>query len=112
MYDTSFSSMAITNRNLQLKQGTKVELPLWLGEMLAVSQNLNSSALVTLDIPKALSSRVMNALKADPCTVDLRAQAPHFYNLGARMLELFEEEEMVDVLSDVRLISLAVFDLI
>ncbi|THZ18816.1 hypothetical protein D6C90_09752 [Aureobasidium pullulans] len=42
----------------------------------------------------------MNALKADPKTVDLRAQAQHFYNIGARMLELFEEEEMVDILTD------------
>jgi len=41
---------------------------------------------------------VINALKAEPKTVDLRAQAPHFYALGARILELFEEEEMVDVL--------------
>jgi GINS complex subunit 3 len=44
----------------------------------------------------------MNALKADPQTVDLRAQAPHFYRLGVRILELFEEEEMGDVLGDVR----------
>lgn len=43
----------------------------------------------------------MNALKADPRTVDLRALAPHFYNLSERILELFEEEEMVDVLSNV-----------
>jgi GINS complex subunit 3 len=39
----------------------------------------------------------LNALKADPRTVDLRALAPHFYNLGARILELFEEEEMIEV---------------
>jgi GINS complex subunit 3 len=58
--------------------------------------------LVTLDPPSALSSRVLNALKADPRTVDLRALAPHFYDLGARILELFEEEEMIEVLSDVR----------
>lgn len=44
----------------------------------------------------------MNALKADPRTVDIRAQAPHFYGLGARMLELFEEEEIVEILTDVR----------
>lgn len=43
----------------------------------------------------------MNALKADPRTVDLRALAPHFYSLSERLLELFEEEEMVDVLTDV-----------
>jgi GINS complex subunit 3 len=53
-------------------------------------------------MPDALSERVMNALKADPRTLDLRALAPHFYNLSERILELFEEEEMVDVLSDVR----------
>lgn len=52
-------------------------------------------------MPEALSERVMNALKADPRTVDLRALAPHFYSLSERILELFEEEEMVDVLSDV-----------
>ena len=58
--------------------------------------------MTTIDMPHALSSRVMNALKADPRTVEVRAQAPHFYSLGARMLELFEEDEMVDVLCDVR----------
>jgi hypothetical protein len=57
---------------------------------------------VTLDPPAALSQRVLNALKADPRTVDLRALAPHFYNLGARILELFDEEEMIEVLSEVR----------
>jgi GINS complex subunit 3 len=56
---------------------------------------------VTIDPPSALSPRVLNALKADPRTVDLRALAPHFYNLGARILELFEEEEMIEVLSEV-----------
>lgn len=48
---------------------------------------------------------MLNALKADPRTVDLRALAPHFYNLGARISELFEEEEqeeaMIEVLSEV-----------
>ncbi len=43
----------------------------------------------------------MNALKADPRTVDLRALAPHFYSFAVRILELFEEEEMVEVLSEV-----------
>jgi GINS complex subunit 3 len=62
---------------------------------------VGSSPLVSLDFPTALSQRVINALKADPKTVDLRAQAPHFYALGARILELFEEEEIVDVLLEV-----------
>ena len=69
------------------------------------SQSLNTSSLVTIDPPSALSPRVLNALKADPRTVDLRALAPHFYNLGARILELFEEEAMIEVLSDVSSLS-------
>lgn len=56
---------------------------------------------MTLDLPSALSDRVLNALKADPRTVDLRSLAPHFYSLGIRVLELFEEEEMADILGDV-----------
>ena len=89
-----------------MKPGTRVDLPLWLGEMLAVAGSSQSgSALVTLDFPPALSQRVVNALKADPKVVDLRAQAPHFYALGARVLELFEEEEVGDVLIEVRGIS-------
>jgi GINS complex subunit 3 len=83
-----------------LKTGTRVDLPLWLAEMLAVSSPSSSKALVTLDMPPALSPRVMNALKADPKSVDLRAQAQHFYSLGARMLDLFEEDEVLDVLTD------------
>jgi GINS complex subunit 3 len=43
----------------------------------------------------------MNALKADPRTLDLRALASHFYSLGVRILELFEEEELVSILNDV-----------
>lgn len=58
---------------------------------------------MTLDLPPALSERVLNALKADPRTVDLRSLAPHFYSLGIRVLELFEEDNMADILSDVRL---------
>ncbi len=65
------------------------------------SQSLNTSSLLTLDPPSALAPRVLNALKADARSVDLRALAPHFYNLGARILELFEEEELIEVLSDV-----------
>ncbi|KAI2730482.1 hypothetical protein CBS147332_2334 [Penicillium roqueforti] len=88
------------NAGEDIKAGTRIDLPLWLGEMLSIGARLGTARLVTLDMPEALSERVMNALKADPRTVDLRALAPHFYNLSERILELFEEEEMVDVLSD------------
>jgi GINS complex subunit 3 len=68
--------------------------------MLAVSSPASSKNLVMLDLPSALSARVMNALKADAKSVDLRALAQHFYGLGARMLDLFEEDDVLDVLTD------------
>jgi len=83
-----------------VKQGTKLELPLWLAEMLVISQNASNASTVSLDLPASLSTHVMNALKADARTVDLRSLAPHFYSLGARILDIFEDDELVDVLSD------------
>jgi GINS complex subunit 3 len=81
-----------------LPSGTKVDLPLWLAERLAVSQLTPQTSLITLDLPPSLSPRVMNALKADPKSVDLRSLAANFYGLAERILELFEEEEVCDVL--------------
>ena len=68
--------------------------------MLAVSSPSSTKSLVTLDLPPSLSLRVMNALKADSKSVNLRAQAQHFYGLGMRLLELFEEEEVCNVLME------------
>ncbi|KAH8819874.1 DNA replication complex GINS protein psf3 [Xylogone sp. PMI_703] len=87
-----------------LRSGTRLDLPLWLSIMLAVSAPSPSqmpgqpSSLVTLDLPDSLSPRVLNALKADARSVDLRVLDPYFYALGARILELFEEDEVCEVL--------------
>ncbi|GAB7364043.1 hypothetical protein MBLNU230_g4599t2 [Neophaeotheca triangularis] len=101
-FDLTVPGLGYLNGNVgeDIKEGSKLEVPLWLGEMLAVSKPTGGSSLATLDLPSALGHRVVNALKADPKTVDIRAQAAHFYSLGARMLELFEEEELVEVLTD------------
>ncbi|QIW98700.1 hypothetical protein AMS68_004218 [Peltaster fructicola] len=88
------------NTGADVDQGNKLELPLWLGEMLAVSKPTGDTSLASMDMPAALGQRVINALKADPKSVQLRAQAQHFYALGARMLELFEDDEVVEVLID------------
>ncbi|KAI1002695.1 hypothetical protein K3495_g5504 [Podosphaera aphanis] len=88
----------LNNAGHALKAGTHIELPLWLAEMLAVSSASATTSLVTLDVPPCLAPRVMNALKADPLSVDIRALAQNFYGLGARILELFEDDEICDVL--------------
>lgn len=88
------------NSGEDIKEGSKLSLPLWLGEMLAVNRIAGDTSFLTMDMPDALSKRVVNALKADPKTVAVRDQAPHFYALGARMLELFDEEELVEILTE------------
>lgn len=103
-FSLSVPALSPLNNSSTVDQGTKLDLPLWMAEMLAVSKPAgpSSNSLATLDMPAALNMRVLNALRADPRSVDLRAQAQWFYGLGERMLELFEEEEVGSVLNDVR----------
>jgi len=102
-FELAVSHLSAINNGTAIENGTKLDLPLWMAEMLAVSKPAgpSSASLATLDMPPALSQRVLNALRADPKSVELRGQAQWFYGLGERMLELFEEEEMVEVLTDV-----------
>ncbi|RMZ74719.1 hypothetical protein DV737_g5806, partial [Chaetothyriales sp. CBS 132003] len=99
---TSSPSPAPHPAQTTLTSGTTLPLPLWLGTLLAVSNasTPDSNPFVTLDFPPALSTTVLNALKADPVSVDVRTQSPHFYHLGTKLLELFEEEDLVDILTD------------
>lgn len=102
-FELAVPQLSVLNNGSAIEQGTRLDLPLWMAEMLAVSKPAGpqSSSLGSLDLPPALGQRVMNALRADPKSLDLRAQAQWFYGLGERMLELFEEEETVEVLTDV-----------
>lgn len=86
------------NSSSILKSSTRVDLPLWLAQPLALNSPFANSSLITLDLPSSLSPTVIAALKASPKSVDLRAQAAHFYALATRMLLLFEEDEMLGVL--------------
>ncbi|KAH7319587.1 hypothetical protein B0I35DRAFT_477925 [Stachybotrys elegans] len=82
-----------------LKAGTQLSLPLWLAEMLALAAaGEDARAPLTLNLPASLSEAVVAALKADPRAVPLRDQSLHFYGVGVRMLDLFEEPELGAVL--------------
>ena len=61
---------------------------------------IRNAPLLEFDVPSSLSPRVINALKADPRAVDLRALALHFYGLGIKTWELLSDDEKVcDVLA-------------
>ncbi|WQF80962.1 Putative GINS complex, subunit Psf3, GINS subunit, domain A, GINS complex, subunit Psf3 superfamily [Colletotrichum destructivum] len=89
------------NPSHALKAGTQITLPLWLAEMLALANTgtaEDSKAPVTLNLPPALSQQVVQALKADPRAVPVRDQSAHFYGLGTRILDLFDERELSEVM--------------
>ncbi|KAF3765367.1 hypothetical protein M406DRAFT_256242 [Cryphonectria parasitica EP155] len=94
------------NPGEDLKAGTKLSLPLWLGEMLALASTSASGStndddtksFVNLSLPDALSSECIQALKADPRAVQLRQRSINFYGLATRLMDLFEERELDSVL--------------
>lgn len=102
-FELAVPGLSPLNNGSAIGHGTKLDLPLWMAEMLAVSKPAgpSSTSLASLDMPPALGPRVLNALSADPKSVELRAQAQWFYGLGERMLDLFEEEKTVELLIDV-----------
>ncbi|KAF4585849.1 DNA replication complex GINS protein psf-3 [Ophiocordyceps camponoti-floridani] len=82
-----------------LKPGTALSLPLWLAEMLALATaGDEGKAPLTLNHPPCLSEKIVAALKADARAVSLRDQSAHFFGIGVRMLELFDDRELGNVL--------------
>jgi GINS complex subunit 3 len=65
---------------------------------LASSGGADSRAPLTLNLPTCLGDNVTAALKADPRSVAIRDQSAHFFGVGVRMLDLFDEHELGAVL--------------
>ncbi|KXT15276.1 hypothetical protein AC579_4838 [Pseudocercospora musae] len=101
-FELNVPQLAPLNNGSAIESGSKAELPLWLGEMLAVSKPAGpaSDSLASLDMPAALSQHVVHALSAEPRSVDIRERATYFFGLGQRMLELFEDEDLTATLLD------------
>ncbi|KAK4623694.1 DNA replication complex GINS protein PSF3 [Fulvia fulva] len=99
-FELTVPELSALNAGSTVEVGTKLDLPLWLAEMLAMSKPAGpSSSLASMDVPSALGPKVMAALAAGPKSVDIRAQAQWFYGMGERILNLFDDEELADVLS-------------
>lgn len=88
------------NPSHTLKAGTRLQLPLWLAEIMALANGGgdDSTPFLSLNLPPSLRSEVVQALKADPRAVPLRDQSAHFYALATRMLDLFEDPDLAAVL--------------
>jgi len=90
------------NPGQTLKAGSRIALPLWLAELLAITSTGDlddqGKSYVTFDLPPALRQDVVQALKAEPLAVPLRDQSAHFYSLATHMMDLSEEPELSTML--------------
>jgi GINS complex subunit 3 len=102
IFQLDVPQLAPLNNGSAVEHGTRLDFPVWLAEICVLSRPApGSSAFGTIDTPSVLEDRVLNALRADPKSVDVRAQAQWYYDLARRYLELFEDEAMVEVLTEV-----------
>ncbi|EGV64475.1 hypothetical protein PSN45_004784 [Yamadazyma tenuis] len=81
-----------------IKKDTKVELPFWLAQSLAVAPVSGDASIIMLLAPDALNNTVQNAIKSDPVSIDLHSIAPNFYILAERWCALFTDEELSETL--------------
>lgn len=79
-----------------VREGSKVELPLWIAEFLAISAISETSEVGFVDLlqPDALHKKVINAIKTSPQSLDVHSVTPHFYSLVERWTKLYSDKEL------------------
>lgn len=85
-----------------IQKDTKIELPLWLAEILAICELLEESQQSFIDLlqPDFISPKVINAIKTSPTSVDLHAILPYYYRLTEKWASMFSDSELATVVSD------------
>jgi GINS complex subunit 3 len=74
-------------------KNSRVDLPYWLAELLALH------SVVNLSFPRQYSLRVRNALDAQANSVRLRDLNGYWYAVGIRLSSLIEAKDLVEILS-------------
>ncbi|TPX42841.1 hypothetical protein SeMB42_g04967 [Synchytrium endobioticum] len=82
------------NNDADLPPNTRVELPYWMAETLAIRE------WVEIDLPKYYQVKVRNDLKASPTVVNLYQLCPYFYEFGIRIVNLIVDDVLCKVLSE------------
>jgi GINS complex subunit 3 len=85
-----------------IQKDTKIELPLWLAEILAICELLEESQQSFIDLlqPEFISPKVINAIKTNPTSVDLHAILPYYYRLTEKWASMFSDSELATVVSE------------
>lgn len=87
------------NPGKSIQKDTKLELPLWLAEVLAICLLLEKSnqSFIELEEPNFISSKVLNAIKTNPVSVDLHSILPSYYKLTEKWASMFNEKELIAI---------------
>ncbi|KAI3405121.1 PSF3 [Candida oxycetoniae] len=106
------------NPGKPIKENTKIELPIWLAQVLAVihtqsnSQEAQMSAtaassfepdpestpFISLIDPEFINDKVKNAFKSDPQSLNLHKLSPQYYKMIQRWCSLFYEPDLVELI--------------
>lgn len=74
--------MCVTLSLTQIHKHTRVELPYWIAQMLAVYD------IITIQQPRPYGARVRSALDASASSVRLRDLVPYWYAMALRLAHL------------------------
>ena len=71
-----------------IKEGSKLELPLWLALPFQVTEN------VSIQPPKYFNNKMNNNLQADPTIVNLKLKTNYFYDICLKLLPYLDENKI------------------
>ncbi|KAI5956078.1 PSF3 [Candida theae] len=85
------------NPGKPIQQNTKLELPFWLAEILAVLEVQNSdSSFISLIDPDFINDKVLNAIKSDALSLDLHKLSGQYYSMIEKWGKLFTEPRLIE----------------
>lgn len=87
------------NPGKPLAKGTKLELPAWLAVVLATSELFleSDASFLNLEEPDFISSKVLNAIKADPRSVDLHSIMSNYYTLIEKWAGIYSDAALAEI---------------
>ncbi|CCF56301.1 hypothetical protein KAFR_0A08670 [Kazachstania africana CBS 2517] len=103
------------NPGKPIRNNSKLLLPLWLARILAIVgedpvqedgtmlDDAESIPFVELMTPDAFSAKVINAIKADPVSLDVHSISPHFFALAIKWIALFNDKELAAIVTELML---------
>ncbi|CAG9313262.1 unnamed protein product [Blepharisma stoltei] len=81
----------ITNKPLDLPAESRFQAPLWLAAILQRTET-------DIELPKYFRTSYRASLEADPSIVSLKAQSQYFFEVGTKLTEIAEDDDLKQLL--------------